>query len=73
MIAGLDSRLLTAFSLWLVSIIARKIFSSNTNFKFRSNLSKFVLILVEQSSFFVNNDKQLVESVLTLRIYSTKE
>ena len=63
LIAGLDGRLLTLLSLWLGSIVARQTFQNNTNFKFRSSLSRFVLFLVDSGFLFVNNGKPVKESV----------
>ena len=44
LIAGLDGRLLTSFSLWLGSFLARPTCESNTNFKYLSRITRFVFV-----------------------------
>ena len=60
LIVGLDCRLLAAFSLWLVSIIARLVKVTQTlNIEFRSTFSRFVFFLVNQSFLLEDNGEQL--------------
>ena len=70
LIAGLEGRLLTS----LRFIMARPTSQCNTNVKFQSNLSIFVLFLVD--SFFLICEQpygeQFEESVLNLQICWTK-
>ena len=53
LVAGVEGRLLTSFSLWLGSIVARPTCQSNTNVEFRSSLSRFVLFLVDSGFLFL--------------------
>ena len=44
LITGIDGRLLTPFSLWLCSIVARPTCQNNANIKFLSSFSRFDFI-----------------------------
>ena len=72
LIADLDGRLLIPFCVWLGSIVARPNCKSNMNFKIRFSLARFVLFFVNSVFCLSTMAKNFEESMLNLRICSTK-
>ena len=70
LIANSEGRLLTSFSQWLGSIVARPTFHVTQTLDFHFNISRF--FFVDSGFLFVKNDKQS-QSLVNLQICLTKE